>query len=91
VYARFFSSIPSKRHPSRDQARLNASAIIRQIHRWLAIVFTLTVVANFAVRTAGEPPVWVTYSPLPPLSLMLFSGLYMFAMPYAAKRRSRRA
>jgi hypothetical protein len=61
---------------------------IRQAHRWLSIVFTLTVIANFVVRGLGEPPPWVTYSPLLPLFLLLFSGLYMFALPYAAKRRS---
>jgi cellulose synthase/poly-beta-1,6-N-acetylglucosamine synthase-like glycosyltransferase len=60
---------------------------IRQSHRWLSIVFTLTVVANFAVRTQGEPPAWVTYAPLPPLFLMLFSGLYMFVLPYVGQRR----
>ena len=47
---------------------MNASAWIRQTHRWLAIVFTLTVIANFAVRALGEPPAWITYSPLPPLA-----------------------
>ncbi len=66
---------------------MNTSLFIRQSHRWLSIVFTLTVVANFAVRAFGEPPMWVVYSPLPPLFLMLFSGLYMFALPYFGKRR----
>jgi cellulose synthase/poly-beta-1,6-N-acetylglucosamine synthase-like glycosyltransferase len=61
------------------------SSWIRQSHRWLSIVFTLTVIANFAVRITGEPPLWVTYSPLPPLFLMLFSGLYMFALPYVRR------
>jgi hypothetical protein len=61
---------------------------IRQTHRWLSIVFTVTVIANFAVRAAGEPPLWVTYSPLIPLFLLLFSGLYMFVLPYTARRRS---
>jgi hypothetical protein len=60
---------------------------IRQIHRWLSIVFTLTVVANFAVRPFGEPPPWVVYSPLLPLFILLFSGLYMFVLPYTAKGR----
>jgi hypothetical protein len=63
---------------------------IRQSHRWLSIVFTLTVVANFAVRAQGEPPAWVTYSPLPPLFLMLLSGLYLFALPYIGRRGGRR-
>jgi hypothetical protein len=61
---------------------------IRQTHRWLSIVFTVTVIANFVVRSAGEPPLWVTYSPLIPLFLLLFSGLYMFVLPYVPRWRS---
>ena len=61
---------------------------IRQSHRWLSMAFTLTVVANFVVRARGEPPAWVTYSPLLPLFLLLFSGLYMFALPYVRRWRS---
>ena len=34
---------------------MNLSAWIRQSHRWLSILFTLTVIANFAVRAFGEP------------------------------------
>jgi hypothetical protein len=30
----------------------------------------------------------VTYSPLPFLALLLFSGLYLFALPYVTKPRS---
>lgn len=64
---------------------------IRQSHRWLSIVFTAAVVANFAARAInpGEPSLWITYSPLPPLFLMLFSGLYLFAQPYMGRRRGR--
>lgn len=71
---------------------MSMSAWIRQSHRWLSIVFTLTVVANFAYRAAasGEPPPWLTYAPLPPLFLQLFSGLYLFALPYTGKWRSRK-
>ncbi len=58
---------------------------IRQIHRWLSIAFTATVIANFAVMARGEPPAWVVYSPLPPLFLLLFTGLYMFALPYVRR------
>ncbi|TXJ18932.1 MAG: hypothetical protein E6Q28_06480 [Afipia sp.] len=60
---------------------------VRQVHRWLSIIFTLTVIANFAAMALGEPPAWIVYSPLPPLFLMLFSGLYMFALPYVANMR----
>ena len=65
---------------------------VRQIHRWVSIAFTLTVIANFVAlaRGAGMPPAWVTYSPLLPLALLLFSGLYLFVLPYAANRRGGR-
>jgi hypothetical protein len=65
---------------------------VRQIHRWVSIVFTLTVIANFVAlaRGTGMPPPWVTYSPLLPLALLLFSGLYLFVLPYAGNRRSGR-
>ena len=65
------------------------NSLIRQSHRWISIVFTLTVVANFVAMTQGQPPAWVTYSPLLPLFLLLLTGLYLFALPYAGKWRSR--
>lgn len=68
---------------------MTASQWIRQFHRWLSIVFTATVIANFVamgVVAGGQPPAWITYSPLPPLFLMMVTGLYMFALPYFRKR-----
>ena len=67
--------------------------LVRQIHRWVSIAFTLTVIANFVAlaRSGGAvPPPWVTYSPLLPLAVLLFSGLYLFALPYATQWRSGR-
>lgn len=61
---------------------------IRQTHRWVCIVFTLTVIANFVAMVKGPPPAYITYSPLLPLLLLLLTGLYLFVLPYAAKRRS---
>ena len=71
---------------------MNWNIWIRQTHRWMSIAFTLTVIANFIAlaRGAGMPPPWITYSPLPPLALLLFTGLYMFVLPYAMRRRSGR-
>ena len=64
--------------------------LIRQTHRWVSMAFTLTVIANFVAMTQGPPPAWVTYSPLLPLALLLFTGLYLFVLPYAAKWSSGR-
>jgi hypothetical protein len=66
---------------------LNWSKWIRQTHRWVAIIFTVTVIANFVALAQGTPPAWITYSPLPPLFFLLFTGLYMFVLPYAVKWR----
>ena len=69
---------------------MNWNKWIRQTHRWLSIAFTVTVIANFVVMGLGQSPPWVVYSPLPPLALLLLTGLYMFALPYAANRRDGR-
>lgn len=66
---------------------MNLSKWIRQFHRWVSILFTLTVIANFVTMAFGPPPAYVVYSPLPPLFLLIFSGLYMFVLPYVAKAR----
>ena len=73
-----------------EKASMDWNKWVRQTHRWLSIVFTMTVVANFVSMALAKPPAWIVYLPLPPLFLMLLSGLYMFVLPYAAKWRTRR-
>ena len=74
---------------------MNWNKWIRQIHRWMSIAFTATVIVNIVTLALGQgkqqPPAWITYSPLLPLFLLLFTGLYLFVLPYATKWRSRRA
>jgi hypothetical protein len=62
---------------------------VRQIHRWLSIAFTLTVIANLIAMGLGKPHTWVVYSPLLPLFLLLFTGLYLFVLPYVTSWRDR--
>ncbi len=69
---------------------MNSSRWIRQFHRWLAITFTVTVVVTFIALAQEEPAIWVAYVPLLPLALLLFTGLYMFALPYATRWRNGR-
>ncbi|WP_433345250.1 hypothetical protein [Micromonospora sp. CA-111912] len=68
---------------------MNWNKWVRQAHRWVSIAFTATVILGF-MAAGGLLPEWVFYLPLPPLALLLFTGLYMFVLPYAAKRRSGR-
>ncbi|MCB1527766.1 MAG: hypothetical protein KDJ45_08705 [Hyphomicrobiaceae bacterium] len=64
------------------------SKLIRQIHRWLSILFTVIVAAIFIALAVGmELAQWLYYLPLPPLFLLLFTGLYLFVLPYAVKWR----
>ena len=66
--------------------------LIRQTHRWLSIAFTVAVIVTFVALAQERPVVWVSYVPLLPLALLLITGLYLFALPYATKwRRGRRA
>jgi hypothetical protein len=57
----------------------------------MSVVFTVTVIANFVAlaRVDGMPPPWITYSPLLPLALLLFTGLYLFVLPYVIRWRRR--
>jgi uncharacterized membrane-anchored protein len=67
---------------------MSAGARSRRVHRWASLVFTATVVLCMAVVPwAAESAAWVFYLPLPPLVLQMFTGLFLFALPYAAKRR----
>ena len=72
---------------------MNWNTWVRQIHRWVSVVFTLTVMANFIAlaQGGGMPPPWVTYAPLLPLALLLFTGLYLFVLPYGLRGRRGRA
>jgi hypothetical protein len=66
---------------------------IRQIHRWLSILFTIGMIANI-INIFGmgqqQPAVWVGMMALIPLILLLPTGLYLFALPYLARGGSNR-
>jgi heme A synthase len=69
---------------------MNRHQWIRQIHRWLAVAFTVTVIATFVALAQEDPVVWVSYVPLLPLALLLITGLYMFVLPHATRWRNGR-
>lgn len=60
---------------------------IRQFHRWVAVIFTLSVIGVFFALQQEKPAAWVSYIPLLPLALLLITGLYLFVLPYVLKRR----
>jgi heme A synthase len=69
---------------------MNRHQWIRQIHRWLAVTFTVTVIVTFVALAREDPVEWVSSVPLFPLALLLFTGLYMFVLPYATRWRGER-
>jgi hypothetical protein len=67
---------------------MNWSKGIGKAHRWLLIIFTLTVLVNFTAMALGPTPPLILYPPLPLLFPLLFVGLCLFVLPYG--RRSGR-
>ncbi|UFX47901.1 hypothetical protein HAP47_0015040 [Bradyrhizobium sp. 41S5] len=70
---------------------MNWNNWIRQFHRWLSIAFTVAVIINIVAMVLQQQAVWIGLLALFPLIFMLLSGLYLFALPYLAPRRVRRA
>jgi hypothetical protein len=64
------------------------SRFIRQSHRWIAFAFMLVVIANFIALGFGYQAEWLYYLPLPPLFLLMASGIYLWVLPYLSKRRA---
>jgi hypothetical protein len=76
------------RYPASEEVPLNWNKCVRQTHRWLSIAFTVAVIVNIVALVLKKQAVWVGLSALPPLALLLFTGLYLFVLPYATKWRS---
>jgi hypothetical protein len=56
------------------------------------MAFTAGVTIYIVAMTRGQPAAWLGLLALIPLILLLLTGLYLFALPYVAKRRvTRRA
>ena len=75
--------------PQTQEVPMSWSIRIRQFHRWASVVFTLTVIVTTIALAQKEPVVWVSYVPLLPLGLLQLTGMYLFVLPYAARRRGR--
>jgi heme A synthase len=70
---------------------VNWNKWIRQTHRWVSIVFTVAVIVNGVAVALKKYTNSLGLSAVLPLALLLLTGLYLFVMPYAAKRgRGRR-
>ena len=66
---------------------MNWSKWIRQTHRWLSIIFTLAVIINGITVVQGKYNNRLGLSAVAILAFLLFTGLYLFVLPYVYKRR----
>jgi hypothetical protein len=89
--AEFFQLNPGPPSSGKQEVVMSSNPRARRIHRWIAIVFTSSVAANFAVMPWGPPPAWITYAPLPPLLILMISGLVMLVSPWIGRSRVRPA
>ena len=69
---------------------MNWNKWVRQTHSWVSIAFTVAVIVNIVAVAQKKYTVWVGLSALLPLILLLFTGLYLFVLPYATKWRTGR-
>ncbi len=63
---------------------------IRQIHRWISVIFTVAVIINGITVVRGKYNAKLGLAAVAVLALLFFTGLYLFVLPYAAKWRSGR-
>lgn len=69
------------------------NVLIRTTHRRLSMIFVGGILLNvvLAVISGDEAPGWAVAAAVLPLGLLLLTGLYLFALPYATRWRRRRA
>jgi hypothetical protein len=76
---------------------MNWTRLIRETHRWLSIAFTVAAIVNIVALLTQKPgseaagqaqsAMLVGMMALFPLILLLFTGLYLFALPYVSRWR----
>ncbi len=68
---------------------MNWNKWVRQTHRWLGIALTVAVIVNLVTVLRGKYTPRVGLFAVYPIPLLLLTGLYLFALPYATKWRSK--
>jgi hypothetical protein len=77
-----------ERTSQQEEIALNWNMVLRQVHRWLSIAFTVGFIINSIAAVMGVYAAWVGMLALLPLILLLITGLYLFMLPYAVRWRS---
>jgi heme A synthase len=69
---------------------VNWNKWVRQTHRWLSMAFTIAVIIDLVAVVQKRYTSSVGLLAVFPLALLLFTGLYLFVLPYATRWRSAR-
>ncbi len=69
---------------------MNWNKWMRQIHRWLSIVFTVAILINLVAVLRGRYSTPLGLMAVAPLAFLFVTGMYLFVLPYAVKSRRAR-
>ena len=69
---------------------MNWNKWVRQTHRWVSMAFTVAVIINIVGVVQGKYSSRLGLLAVFPLAFLLFTGLYLFVLPYAARWGGRR-
>ncbi|MFE6858699.1 hypothetical protein [Nocardia sp. NPDC057668] len=86
LYVRWYTG--ARRTPA--VAAAGSASRVRPVHRWSAVIFTLSVLATSVALSLPEPIEWVSYIPLFPLLALLVTGLSMALRTRRARPASAR-
>lgn len=67
---------------------MNWNKLVRQAHRCLSIAFTVAVIVNIIGIAMKKYTASLGLVAVVPLAFLLLTGLYLFVLPYTAKRRT---
>ena len=83
-------AVAGKTTTNTGEVPLNWNKWIRQIHRWLSMVFTVAVIVNIVAIALKRYTGSLGLLAVLPLALLFVTGLYLFVLPYATRWRSGR-
>lgn len=61
------------------------SKFVRTLHRWVSMLFVLSVIVTTIALAQKPPLIWVSYVPLAPLAVLALTGVYLFVLPYVRR------
>jgi hypothetical protein len=70
-----------------EEVQVNWNKWMRQIHRWLSIVFTVAVIINGVTVVQRRYSNRLGLSAVAVLAFLFLTGMYLFVLPYVNKRR----